>query len=190
MCLAVPGVVERLNHGEPSWAVRRKTLVTFSERNPEGRVGFWCPAPPGELEALVAAEPDRFFRPPFGGKGWLGVYLDVPVDWPEVAEIITEAYHLIAPRTWRTVTADSSNEVTCKRGAALFCGASNEPWSGVRGGSLCRKGSFGRPPCCSAWPPGCLSRRLATMIWRIVHRPVLRRPRAPSIQENAMIILS
>ncbi|MCP9948122.1 MmcQ/YjbR family DNA-binding protein [Actinomadura madurae] len=98
MCLAVPGVVERLNHGEPSWAVRRKTLVTFSERNPEGRVGFWCPAPPGELEALVAAEPDRFFRPPFGGKGWLGVYLDVPVDWPEVAEIITEAYHLIAPK--------------------------------------------------------------------------------------------
>lgn len=51
-----------------------------------------------ELEALVAAEPDRFFRPPFGGKGWLGVYLDVPVDWPEVAEIITEAYHLIAPK--------------------------------------------------------------------------------------------
>lgn len=98
LCLALPEVTERLNHGEPSWAVRRRTLVTFSERKPEGRVGFWCPAPAGELQALVASEPERFFRPPFGGRDWLGVYLDVPVDWTEIREIITDAYRLIAPK--------------------------------------------------------------------------------------------
>jgi hypothetical protein len=48
-------------------------MVTFSERHPVDRVGFWCPAPPGELEAMVAREPERFFRPPFGGRGRLGV---------------------------------------------------------------------------------------------------------------------
>jgi hypothetical protein len=58
--LALPEVTERLNHGEPSWAVRRKTLVTFSERLPADRLSFWCPAPPGDLEAMVAAEPERF----------------------------------------------------------------------------------------------------------------------------------
>jgi hypothetical protein len=98
LCLSLPEVTERLNHGEPSWAVRRKTLVSFSERKPAGRVGFWCPAAPGETEAMVAAEPERFFRPPFGGRDWLGVYLDVPVDWTETREIIVEAYRMIAPK--------------------------------------------------------------------------------------------
>ncbi|MEU5880951.1 MmcQ/YjbR family DNA-binding protein [Spirillospora sp. NPDC047279] len=98
LCLSLPQVTERLNHGEPAWAVRGKALVTCSERKPEGRIGFWCPSPPGELEALVAAEPDRFFQPPYGGHGWLGVYLDVPVDWAEVREIITDAYRITAPR--------------------------------------------------------------------------------------------
>jgi hypothetical protein len=99
LCLAWPGVTERVNHGEPSWVVGRKTLVTFSERHPKGRVGFWAPAPPGELEAMVATDPERFFKPPYGGRGWVGVYLDVPpVDWTEAKEIIAEAYRLIAPR--------------------------------------------------------------------------------------------
>ncbi|MFE0023264.1 MmcQ/YjbR family DNA-binding protein [Amycolatopsis sp. NPDC059021] len=98
LCLSLPEVTERLNHGEPAWAVRGKALVTFSERKPAGRVGFWCPSPPGETEALVAEQPERFFRPPFGGRDWLGVYLDVPVDWTEARELIVEAYRLIAPK--------------------------------------------------------------------------------------------
>jgi hypothetical protein len=98
LCLALPEVTERLNHGEPAWAVRGKALVTFSARKPPGRVGFWCPAPPGELEAMVGTRPDRFFRPPFGGTGWVGVYLDVPVDWAEVREIVVDAYRMVAPR--------------------------------------------------------------------------------------------
>lgn len=98
LCLALPEVYERLNHGEPSWAVRGRTVVTYSARRPEGRLGFWCPAPPGEREALVSAEPGRFFHPPFGGRGWVGVYLDVRVDWAEVRELVVEAYRLVAPR--------------------------------------------------------------------------------------------
>jgi hypothetical protein len=51
-------------------------------------------------EALVGSDPRRFFRPPYvGGRGWLGVYLDVPgVDWDEIAEIVAEAYRAVAPR--------------------------------------------------------------------------------------------
>jgi predicted DNA-binding protein (MmcQ/YjbR family) len=33
-----------------------------------------------------------------GHRGWLGVYLDVPVDWDEVAELVTDAYRAVAPR--------------------------------------------------------------------------------------------
>ena len=50
-------------------------------------------------ETLVDAAPERFFRPPYVGvRGWIGVYLDVPVDWDELEARIVDAYRLIAPR--------------------------------------------------------------------------------------------
>jgi len=47
---------------------------------------------------MVEADSERFFSPPFVGQGWVGVYLDVPVDWTEVREIIVESYRMIAPK--------------------------------------------------------------------------------------------
>jgi predicted DNA-binding protein (MmcQ/YjbR family) len=48
---------------------------------------------------LVWSDPERYFRPPYvGHRGWLGVYLDVPVDWDEIENLVTDAYCLIAPR--------------------------------------------------------------------------------------------
>ncbi|AEA25795.1 MmcQ/YjbR family DNA-binding protein [Pseudonocardia benzenivorans] len=99
LCTALPGVTERTSHGEPTWFVR-KVFVTYADHHHDDRVAFWCAAPPGAQEALVAAHPDRYFRPPYvGGRGWLGVWLDVPVDWDEIAEIVLDAYREIAPRT-------------------------------------------------------------------------------------------
>lgn len=97
LCLALPEVTERISHGEPTWFVRR-VFVSYAERHHDDRVAFWCAAPPGAQEELVAAEPDRFFRPPYvGGRGWLGVRLDTDPDWGEIAEIVTDAYREIAP---------------------------------------------------------------------------------------------
>jgi hypothetical protein len=103
LCLALPETTERLSHGEPTWFVRdRKVFVTYADRHHDDRLGFWCVAPPGAQEALVRSDPERFFRPPYvGGRGWLGVYLDVPdrvVDWDEIAELVTDAYRVIAPK--------------------------------------------------------------------------------------------
>jgi predicted DNA-binding protein (MmcQ/YjbR family) len=48
---------------------------------------------------MVSSDPERFFVPPYvGGRGWLGVYLDVPVDWDEIAEIVEDAYRTVAPK--------------------------------------------------------------------------------------------
>lgn len=98
LCMALPEADERVSHGEPTWFVR-KVFVMYANRHHDDRVAFWCPAPPGAQEAMVASEPERFFRPPYvGHRGWLGVYLDVAVDWTEIAEIVTEAYRMIAPK--------------------------------------------------------------------------------------------
>jgi len=98
LCLALPEVTERLSHGEPTWFVG-KSFVMFADRHHDDRVAFWSAAPPGLAAALAGAEPDRHFVPPYvGGRGWLGVYLDVPVDWDRVAELIETAYRQVAPR--------------------------------------------------------------------------------------------
>ena len=99
LCMALPEVTEKVSHGEPTWFVR-KSFVTFADHHHDDRLAFWCAAPPGAQEELVAADPGRFFRPPYvGGRGWLGVYLDVPdVDWTEIEEIVTDAYREVAPK--------------------------------------------------------------------------------------------
>ncbi|RBM10274.1 phosphoribosylglycinamide formyltransferase [Prauserella sp. PE36] len=100
ICLSLPETTERLSHGEPTWFVRdRKTFVTYADHHHDDRVAFWCAAQPGTQEALVAQDPGRFFRPPYvGHRGWLGVWLDVTVDWAEIAEIVTDAYRQVAPK--------------------------------------------------------------------------------------------
>jgi len=100
ICLALPETTERLSHGEPTWFVRdKKVFVTYADQHHDDRTGFWCAAPAGEQQAQTAAAPERFFVPPYvGGRGWLGMWLDVPVDWSEVEEIVREAYRTIAPK--------------------------------------------------------------------------------------------
>ena len=100
LCLALPEVTERLSHGEPTWFVRdKKTFVSYADHHHDDRLGFWCAAPEGVQAMLVEAEPQLFFRPPYvGHRGWLGVYLDVDVDWDRIAEIVEDAYRTIAPK--------------------------------------------------------------------------------------------
>jgi hypothetical protein len=102
ICLALPEVTERLSHGAPTWFVRGKSaFVTLWADGHHGThfPHLWCAAPPGAQEELVATEPDRFFRPPYvGGRGWLGLRLDVGVDWDEVTDMCEEAYRVIAPK--------------------------------------------------------------------------------------------
>ena len=59
---------------------------------------LWCTAPAGAQSELIEAEPERFFRPPYvGGRGWLGVRLDVNLDWEEFTEMCRDAYGNVAP---------------------------------------------------------------------------------------------
>ncbi|HVL85548.1 MAG TPA: MmcQ/YjbR family DNA-binding protein [Pseudonocardia sp.] len=99
LCLALPEASERLSHGSPTWFVR-KVFVTYADHHHgDPHVAFWCAAAPGVQEEMVAAEPQRFFRPPYvGHRGWLGVRLTTPVDWTEIAEIVTDAYREVAPK--------------------------------------------------------------------------------------------
>ena len=101
LCLALPEVTERLSHGSPTWFVRgKKTFVMYLDNHHEdGRLALWCAAPAGMQEALVAGEPEHYFRPPYvGHRGWVGVRLDGGLDFNEIAGAIEDAYCVIAPK--------------------------------------------------------------------------------------------
>lgn len=100
LCLALPEATERPSHGAPCWFVRdKKTFVMFTnDHHGDGRLALWCAAPEGAQEAMVGADPERFFRPPYVGvRGWVGVRLDVRPDWDEIAGIVEDAYRAVAP---------------------------------------------------------------------------------------------
>ena len=97
VCLAFPDATEQETWGEPTFRVRNKIFAIA--RPGDGQVSVWCKAPPGAQEALVGADPARFFAPPYlGPKGWIGIHLDGETDWAEIRELIEESYRLIAPK--------------------------------------------------------------------------------------------
>jgi hypothetical protein len=102
LCLALPETSERLSHGAPSFFVRGKKCfaTVHDDHHGDGIFGLWVAAPPGNQELLVAADPERFFRPRYvGHRGWLGVRLDRgEVDWDEVAGILEDAWAAVAPK--------------------------------------------------------------------------------------------
>ena len=105
VCLSLPEVEERISHGEPSWFVSgKKQFVTYADHHHDDRLACWCAAPDGIQRMLVETDPDRFFVPPYvGGRGWVGCYLDVLVDWRDVEAIIIDAYVSVAPARLRAL---------------------------------------------------------------------------------------
>ena len=102
LCLGMPEATERPSHGAPTFFVRDKSVfVQFWNHGHHGDEfpHLWCAAAGGVQGELIAADPARFFRPPYvGHRGWIGVRLDEPPpDWAEIAELCEDAFRYIAP---------------------------------------------------------------------------------------------
>jgi predicted DNA-binding protein (MmcQ/YjbR family) len=98
ICLALPEAVEAEGGvGSPSFKVRDKI---FAMKHPmEGRPSMWCKAPRGLQEVLIESDPERFFVPPYvGHHGWIGIWLDVELDWSHIADLVEDSYGMSAPK--------------------------------------------------------------------------------------------
>jgi hypothetical protein len=100
ICLSLPEAWEKEAWQAPTFRVRKKMFAMFANNHHgDGRVALWLAAPAGDQEILVAADPERFFVPPYQGPyGWIGVRLDREPDWGEVREIVIDAYRASAPK--------------------------------------------------------------------------------------------
>jgi hypothetical protein len=99
ICMALPEANEKLSHGEPTWFAGKGKVFAMLDSHHHGsnHLSVWLPHPLGAQEALVEADPDRFFRPPYvGASGWVGVILDTKPNWSMVEEMVRDAYVHVA----------------------------------------------------------------------------------------------
>ena len=109
ICLALPEATEQETWESATFRVRGKIFAMTSLR--EKRPEVWCKAGVGVQAMLIAADPNRFFSPPYvGPKGWIGIRFDADTDWDEVSDLIEESYRLIAPRRLAAQIAAPAND--------------------------------------------------------------------------------
>jgi hypothetical protein len=98
--LAIPGAIEKLSHGEPTWFTGdpgRVFAMFDNHHHGAAHISVYLPTPPELQRALVAAEPERYWVPPYvGHKGWVAIILDEKPDWAAVAVLAREAFARVA----------------------------------------------------------------------------------------------
>src|SRR5688500_3570362 len=76
------------------FAVRDRTFAYYHDYHySDGRIAVCCKAPPGDQEAIVAMDPERFYLPAYlACYGWSSLRLNLPtVDRDEVSELIVDS---------------------------------------------------------------------------------------------------
>jgi hypothetical protein len=99
ICSELPEVSERLSHGEPTFFVKNKVFVMFANNHhDDGHIAVWLPVPSGFQTALIEADPETYFKPPYvGTRGWVGIELDRVSD-KDLTFHIQTAWELIASK--------------------------------------------------------------------------------------------
>jgi len=97
ICRALPEVTEKIAWGELTWRAGKIFAQMDTHHHGADHVAVWLPARPGVQEALVAEDPEQFFRPPYVGHlGWIGIRIDRNPDWKVVAGLVADGYRRIA----------------------------------------------------------------------------------------------
>ena len=100
ICFAIPGTVEKLSHGAPTFFTPDRVYGMFVDNHhSDGHVAVWLPAAPGVQQELIEEDPATYFRPPYVGvSGWVGVEL-ARVGDEQLGALIREGRRLIEAKS-------------------------------------------------------------------------------------------
>ena len=85
-----------------TFLVRKKPFAYFLDNHHgDGIVGLACKVLPGESNALIVAQPRRYYPPAYlASRGWVALRLDIGrINWNEVRDLLIGSYVLLAPKT-------------------------------------------------------------------------------------------
>jgi hypothetical protein len=106
LALTLPRTTEHLIRDRVKFRVGQIVYVAISRDETTMGFGF----PKEERDALVAAEPEKFFMPRTSDLRfhWVGARLDA-LDVTEMRELVTEAWHMCVPKkVWRAYVERSA----------------------------------------------------------------------------------
>jgi predicted DNA-binding protein (MmcQ/YjbR family) len=101
IALALPEAKRELHGSHATFLIRKKPFAYFLDNHHgDGIVGFTCKVLPGENNALIAAQPERFYPPAYlASRGWVALRFDRgEIDWDEVKDLLLGSYALLAPK--------------------------------------------------------------------------------------------
>lgn len=104
ICLTLPEATCEIcgNENEhAAYRIRKKTFAYYmNNHHGDGKICVAAKVAPGDNNALVAAQPDRFYLPAYiASRGWVALRLDIgKIDWSEVRELVEGSYRMAAPK--------------------------------------------------------------------------------------------
>jgi hypothetical protein len=103
IALALPETVERLSHGSPGFHIVGGKFFAYIWHNHHGdgeTAVMVKTTGVDEMEALIEAEPDLYFKPPYlGPSGWIAIRTDAPgTDWDHIGDRVAQSWEMVAPR--------------------------------------------------------------------------------------------
>jgi predicted DNA-binding protein (MmcQ/YjbR family) len=111
ICEELPEAESEASGRHLTFRVRGRTFAyLLDDHHGDGILGVVGKAAPGEAEALIAGDPERYYPPAYlHHRGWVGLRLDrEPVDWEEVAGLVTDSYLLVAPKKLAREAVDNA----------------------------------------------------------------------------------
>jgi phosphoribosylglycinamide formyltransferase 1 len=100
--MALPEADEVLSHGMPCFGIikGKKFAYVSSDHHGDGKVSLLVKISGAEEQAmLIETDPNRYYRPPYFGDGWVGIRLDLgDNDWDHIGEWLSKSWRAVAPR--------------------------------------------------------------------------------------------
>ena len=100
--MALPEAEETLSHGMPCFGIAKgkKFAWVSVDHHGDGVTALLAKISGADEQAqLIENDPERYYRPPYFGDGWIGVRLDLGnTDWPSIEDWLARSWRAVAPK--------------------------------------------------------------------------------------------
>jgi hypothetical protein len=96
ICVALPETTEKISHGAPTFFVHKRVFCMFvNNHHGDGHIAVWLPTEPGQQAILLKESAEKYFYPPYVGKGgWIGIEL-ARISDDELGAHLSDAWRMI-----------------------------------------------------------------------------------------------
>ncbi len=94
-CLALPETSETDSFGHPNFRAGKRTFAVYEHYKGRASLAVKLPRPDGQA---LLADPRFYVTPYSGNHGWVSLWVDSPVSWTLVEDLVLKSYREVALR--------------------------------------------------------------------------------------------